>query len=244
MIPKPITTLAAMAALSSVALNSCYFNSAGYITDAASHTALMDTSELKIGQAVYTNGVNYYLEIPHVRFDSPVVLQYSAFDSRDHSRSTSTKATRKSGSVMVEVPADFARYLTGESTDYFDLNGKVKIAENPDLVRTYPRKPIVNMSGAMRALYDYNSPNSGWLWTAAVFDWMLVDFPITVTQSSLMVVVALLSAFNDGVEHARATGSLDRAINSSAPNNYSADYEQEMSIKQDLIDRHKAQYGN
>lgn len=224
----------ALACALSVALSSCYFNSAGYITDAASHTAMMDTSELKIGQAVYTNGVNYYVEIPHVRYDSPVVLQYNAFGQSDNS---SAVVNRKSGTVMVEVPADFARYLTGESTIPFDLNGKVKMAEEPDLVRTYSRKPIVNMGGAMRALYDYNSPNSGWLWTAAVFDWLIVDFPITLTQSTLMGLCFLLEEFDKGMNHVRETGTLDEILNTPPPDNRSAQEELELSIKQDLIDR-------
>lgn len=201
----------------SLALNSCYFNSAGFITDAASHRALMDTSELKTGQVVYTDGTRYYLEIPHNRFDTPVRLQYKPFLdklNRDFYNTHATyddsvKRTRKSGSVMVEIPADFGRYLTGESTTPFNISGTIRMAEDPDLVKTYSTKPIVNLAGAQQVIYDYISPNSGWLYTGAVFDWLLVDLPVTLTENALMFVtfwIVMLDQLGKNMENYNASG--------------------------------------
>ena len=195
-------------ALFSLALNSCYFNSAGFITDAASHQALMSTGDLTQGQCVYTNGTDYYVEMPHYRFDSPVRLQYKwlwekvnrDFYNIHETYDTSARCTEKSGKVMLQVPADFGRFLTGESTAPFAPDGMVKMAEDPDAVRKMTRKPVVQIPSYDTFKYEYTSPNSGWLYTAAVFDWLVVDLPITLTQNALMSVAFCLVLFSKGME--------------------------------------------
>lgn len=201
-----ITNLIAAGVLAGMSLSSCYFNSAGYIVDAASHDAAVRTQDLKAGQVVYTNGSSYYIEVPHYRYDTPMRLQYHPWYDKMNKEmygieakyDTSTKLTKKGDSVMVQIPADFGRYLTGESTAPFHLDSKIKMVDNPDIVKTYTRKPIVNLPKYEQLLqYDYSSPNSGWLYTAAVFDWLLVDMPVTVTENALMAVATWLIVFGE-----------------------------------------------
>lgn len=203
-----VSRMMAALALVSLALNSCYFNSAGYITDAASHQAMMSTGDLAHGQYVYTNGTDYYVEMPHCRYDSPVRLQYKwlwdkinrDFYNIQTNYDTSAKLEKMSGTVMIQVPADFGRYLTGESTAPFALDGQIKMAENPDAVRNMTRKAIVQLPALQTARYDYTSSNAGWLYTAAAFDWLVVDLPITLTQNALMSVAFCLALFSKGMD--------------------------------------------
>lgn len=211
-IRKTSSTILAALAFCSFALNSCYFNSAGFIADAASHRALMATNTITQGQFIYTDGTNYYLEMPHYRFDSPVRLQYKwLWDklNRDfyniyEEYDTSSRCEEKSGKVMIQVPADFARYLMGESNAAFKLDGNIKMADNPDAIRNLPRKPVVQLPELLTAQYDYTSPNSGWLYTAAAFDWLIVDLPITLTQNALMSLAFCLFIFSKGMEGVEA----------------------------------------
>ena len=165
-------------------LCSCYFNSAGHIFDAASHDARVKMADLQAHteQYVYTNGNDYYVELPRYRVGKPVKTQYNAFKE-----DTRTYQLKMEGTELCRIPAEFGLYLIGQRADTVSPKG-IDIAENPDKVKdSCSRYLIVRNGGSGAVDYKYTSPNAAWLYTAGAFDWLCVDLPITCVENSLVI---------------------------------------------------------
>lgn len=169
--------------------SSCYFNSAGHIVRAASYNATVDTGELKADSGyVYSDGSNYYVEMMRYRFEKPVTTQYSAFDTDKTPQAPQMKAMERQ---MYRIDADFAAYLTGSSNSY-GSNRPVPVSESKsDIAARCTKQLITRSASSARHEYRYSSPSSFWLYTAAGFDWLCVDLPITCVENSLVVAGAV-----------------------------------------------------
>lgn len=178
-------------------LNSCYFNSAGHIVDAASHPARVYAEDISVGKQVYTDGDSYYIELPHYRYGKKVVTQYNALDSD----SSDSKAVRTyKGMQMFEIPADYAQYLMGKTKKPVSLS-YVYPVKNGDAIKRYQSYPVKVKPAADTADWKYNSPNAPWLYTACVFDWLIVDLPITLLENSLLVTGVTLAILGSGADN-------------------------------------------
>ena len=185
-----------------LSLCSCYFNSAGHIFDAASYDARVRMDDLKAnsGQYVYTNGNDYYVELPRYRTGKPVKTQYGPlFDD------TRTYQLKRRGTELCKVPADFGQYLMGVRSGTIPCS-KIDFMETPDEVKNACSKYHIVRNGCGGSFdYEYTSPNAAWLYTAGVFDWLCVDLPITCVENALGVAVVGLGAMNH-LEEAGRTG--------------------------------------
>lgn len=165
--------------------NSCYFNSAGHIVRAASYNATVDTGELKANSgSVYTDGVCYYVEMMRYRFEKPVTTQYSAFDTDSKPKTPQMTAM---GRQMYRIDADFADYLTGRSSSY-GSSKPVAVSESKESIAARcTAMPITRTANSTRHDYQHSSPAAFWLYTAAGFDWLCVDLPVTCVENSLVI---------------------------------------------------------
>lgn len=193
-------------------LNSCYFNSAGHIVDAASHPARVYTEDISVGKQVYTDGDSYYIELPHYRYGKKVVTQYNALNS-DSSDSEAVRAYK--GMQMFKIPADYAQYIMGNTKKPVSLS-YVYPVKNGDAIKRYQSYPVKVKPAADTADWEYNSPNAPWLYTACVFDWLIVDLPITLLENSLLVTGVTLAILGSGDDN---TSSSD----TSSTTTYTAD---------------------
>lgn len=166
-------------------LNSCYFNSAGHIVRAASYNATVDTGELKANSgSVYTDGVCYYVEMMRYRFEKPVTTQYSAFDTDSKPKTPQMTAMERQ---MYRIDADFADYLTGKSSSY-GSSKPVPVSESKaSIAARCNALPITRTASSTRHDYQHSSPGAFWLYTAAGFDWLCVDLPVTCVENSLVI---------------------------------------------------------
>lgn len=198
---KKIFTPIVLAGMAMPMLNSCYFNSAGHIADVASHQARVYTEDITYNKNVYTDGDRYYIELPHYRYGKEVVTQYNALDSE--SSSSNEERTYK-GMQMFEIPAAYAQYITGISNVPVNL-AYVHPVSNGDEIKRYQAYPVTVIPTSATVDWEYTSPNAPWLYTACVFDWLIVDLPVTLIENSLMiagVTLAILGSdpndFDDG----------------------------------------------
>ncbi len=174
-------------------LNSCYFNSAGKIVDKASYKALSTTADIAQHQLIYCKNGQYYIELPRYRNEKPVKLHYSITDEKDKTPFTPTLVPNTRD--MFRIPRDFAMYLAGKakgpkrpSEMVFQRDGE-EIKNSADSTMK-----IVRTADKYNLEHKYRSPNAPWLWTAAVFDWLCVDLPVTCVENGLAItgVVALV----------------------------------------------------
>lgn len=166
-------------------LSSCYFNSTGYICDKAKYQAQADTADLNArpNPVVYQNGQSYYIELPRYRYGTPVKLHYSAFGQDSPAEPT----LEARGMGMFAIPADYAMYLTGQGPK---SNNPVYMTEVPnasEIKMLSKAIPVVNQAGSNPVAYTYRSPNAGWLYTAAPFNWLLVDLPVTAVENAVII---------------------------------------------------------
>lgn len=212
MLLKKIITPMVLAGMTLPTLNSCYFNSAGHIADAASHSARVYTEDISVGKQVYTDGDSYYIELPHYRYGKKVVTQYNALDS-DSSDSEAVRTYK--GMQMFEIPADYAQYLMGKTKKPVSLS-YVYPVKNGDAIKRYQSYPVKVKPVADTADWEYNSPNAPWLYTACVFDWLIVDLPITLIENSLLVTGVTLAILGSGADNTSYS-------NTSSTTTYTAD---------------------
>ena len=166
-------------------LSSCYFNSTGRLLDNAQYEARANAADLNVSPnpVVYQNGSNYYIELPRYRYGQPVKLQYSVFDQD----SPAVASMESRGMGMYRISEGYARYLTGQGKKPDELFSMQEVA-NADEVKLLSRRiPVVKKADDHMVAYSYESPNSGWLYAAVPFNWLLVDLPVTVAENAVIV---------------------------------------------------------
>lgn len=169
-----------------LSLSSCYFNSAGHIINAGSYQAKVSTSDAKPGHTIYNKNGRYYTELSRYRNDSKVITQYNAFENN-----TTTMDKSYDGKQMCEIPADYALYLTGQSNVSVQP-AFLRPVDESDIKANGTSMTIVREGKYKAERFDYRSSALPWLWTAATFDWLCVDLPMTCVENSLMPVVGYL----------------------------------------------------
>ncbi len=174
------STIVAMAA--TLGLSSCYFNSAGHLFDKAGYKAQVDSADAKVGQYVYTDGTNYYVQLPRYRYGKPIVTQMVVGEDKKEA------VAKKTGGVDVfTIPEDFAMYLIGKRNAPAAPSFMTKADENVIKTTATTQIPIVRDGGASKMEYRYSSPNKAWWYTAGVFEWLCVDLPITCVENALAI---------------------------------------------------------
>ena len=164
-------------------LNSCYFNSTGRLLDKARYEARVNTADLKTAPnpVVYTDGTEYYIELPRYRYGIPVRLQYTP------SEQSQEPVSEKRGMGLFRIPADFAQYLTGQGKGPQEPLFLEEVP-NADLLKKQCRTvPVVKPAGDKMVTYTYESPNAGLIRVAAPFNWLLVDLPVTVLENGVAI---------------------------------------------------------
>lgn len=165
--------------------SSCYFNSAGHIVRAASYNAVVDVGDLKADTGyVYCDGSNYYVELMRYRFEKPVTTQYSVFDEDKTPKTPKMTPMEKQ---MYRIDADFADYLTGKSNSYGNSRPVPVSESKEDIAARCTTRRITRSASSSRHDYRYSSPAAFWLYTAAGFDWLCVDLPMTCVENSLVI---------------------------------------------------------
>lgn len=168
-------------------LNSCYFNSAGHIFDKASYRAANDLSDLKPGDQVYSDGANYYVELPRYRFGKKVRTQMSVFGKANFA----TRTPIKGETDMVQIPEDYAAYLAGHSGKLPQSITLAGAGDAGQVKSSCPTTLTVVRTGPLGdqgvRYFNHQSPNRAWWYTLGAFDWLCVDLPMTCLENSLMV---------------------------------------------------------
>jgi len=184
-------------------LSSCYFNSAGHIFDNASYRAVNDMADLKPGDHVYSDGSNYYVELPRYRFGKKVRTQMSVFGKANFAARTPIKGETD----MVQIPADYAAYLTGrsgslpQSITLAGAGDAEKVKSSGLTTQTVVKTATLGDQGLR--YFNHQSPNSAWWYTLGAFDWLCVDLPMTCLENSLMICGGFLFVGgDDGSEQA------------------------------------------
>ena len=86
-----------------------------------------------------------------------------------------------------KLQEEYARYLTGQGKKTDELFSMQEVA-NADEVKMLSRRiPVVKKADDHMVAYSYESPNSGWLYVAVPFNWLLVDLPVTVAENAVIV---------------------------------------------------------
>lgn len=172
--------------LSLFVLSGCYFNSAGILFTKAGYKASSNVADAKVGEVVYTNGANYYVELPRYRVGKPSKIQYSAFE--DDRRRVGLQPTGTTS--LFQIPADFAKYLTGRASGPKTPSYLVQVKDASAIKGSATNMlPIVRSASPHRLDYQYSSPAAAWWYTAGVFDWLIVDLPVTCIENSLVLAI-------------------------------------------------------
>ncbi len=187
-----------------VLFNSCYFNSAGHIFDKASHKAAVNMADLTSGSNIYVDGDSYYVELPRYRAGKPILTQYYVDDETE--RKEVLKPT--GDTTMVEIPQNYAMYLTGQNNAPATPGYMQKSEEAPDDIKKRSLTlTTVRTPEAARHDFRYSSPNAAGWYTLGVLDWLCVDLPVTCVENSLvlcgLVYIALDAAAKERAEQER-----------------------------------------
>lgn len=186
-------------------LNSCYFNSTSVLLDKAQYEATATTADLATHPAplVYTDGTEYYIELPRYSANPSPKLQRSAFEQNE---ATDT-APEKRGVGMFRIPADYANWLIGKGKKV-DNVAFLEEVPNADAIKSRCSvMPVVKSPGNRTVNYTYTSPNAGLMYVAVPFNWLLVDLPVTAVENAAIaacvvgVVYLLAEADDDECPH-------------------------------------------
>lgn len=183
-----------------VALSSCYFNSAGHIVNAGSYTAKVKTDKIQPGQVVYQKDGRYYAELARYRNDEKVITQYCFHEDKQREMDYSYQ-----GKQLCEIPADYAQYITGQSGASVTPSFLRPVKDESAITESATKLPIVRVGAYQDKMFEYRSPNLPWLWTAAVFDWLCVDLPVTCVENGLFVVYGYCKVMNHLMEESRSS---------------------------------------
>ncbi len=185
-------------------LNSCYFNSAGHIFDKASHDAAVDMADLKPNSTVYADGSKYYVELPRYRAGKPVRTQYSVGEQKQ----LQDKLRKTNDTTMVEIPRDFAMYLTGKHSGNAVPTYVRRATESPaDIKQRSSTLTTTIAPKAYRFDFRHTSPAAAGWYTLGVLDWLCVDLPITCVENSLAICGISIMLLNEAAEEAKRNPS-------------------------------------
>lgn len=183
MMKNPFLRVAVSSLLVVALLNSCYFNSTGRLLDRARYEARASTADLKTAPnpVVYTNGTEYYIELPRYRYGIPVRLQC------DLSEQSQEPVSEKRGMGLFRIPADFAQYLTGQGEGTKEPLFLEEVPNAALIKKQCISIPVVKQAGDKMVSYTYESPNAGLIRVAAPFNWLLVDLPVTIVENGVVI---------------------------------------------------------
>ncbi len=177
------TGLLLTAALTLSSLNSCYFNSAGYLYDKASHRERITTADLTPGRYVYYDGLHYYVKLPRYKTGKRVTLQYHPLKPSDKSE----QSVQVPGeTVTVRISQALALYLTGQTNAPFTLSrNDVQVMQNKKLNGFIYGAITTEAPAILERDYTYTSPNAfGW-YTLGTLDWLCVDLPVSCAETAI-----------------------------------------------------------
>ena len=186
-------------------LNSCYFNSTGVLLDKAKYEAYATTADLSSQPTpqVYTDGTEYYIELPRYSSNAAPQLQHSIFEQNEESAS----APEKRGVGMFRIPADYAHWLTGRGKKVDNVAFLQEVPNAAAIKSRCTTLPVVKSPGNRSVNYTYTSPNAGLMYVAVPFNWLLVDLPVTAVENAAIaacvvgVVYLLAEADDDECPH-------------------------------------------
>lgn len=180
-------------------LDSCYFNSTGVLLDKAKYEATATTADLSTQPTpqVYTDGTEYYIELPRYRSGVAPQLHYSAFEQQQDS-----PAPEKRGMSLYRIPADYALWLTGKGKKVDNVSFLEEVPDAAVIKSRCSTLPVVKSPGNRTVNYTYTSPNAGLMYVAVPFNWLLVDLPVTAVENAAIAacvvgVVYLLAEADD-----------------------------------------------
>ncbi len=130
---------------------------------------------------VYTNGTEYYIELPRYRYGIPVRLQCGLSEQYQE------PVSEKRGMGLFRIPADFAQYLTGQGKGPKEPLFLEEVPNAELLKKQCLSIPVVKPAGDKMVSYTYESPNAGVIRVAAPFNWLLVDLPVTVLENGVII---------------------------------------------------------
>lgn len=182
-------TLSLTAAALCTLLSSCYFNSAGHLFAKGNYPAYADISDAKVGQYVYSNAGNYYVELPRFKKARKVRTQYTAWE-----KNTRKEIVQATGEVsLFRIPEEFAMYLTGQASAPTTPAYMTPVGGAENIKSGATKMPITRTAGSYVQNFSYTTPNAAWWYTAGVFDWLCVDLPITITENALAISVGVIA---------------------------------------------------
>lgn len=163
-------------------LNSCYFNSTGRLIDRAEYEARATTADLATmpNPQVYTDGTEYYIELPRYRNGDAPQLQKTIFDSEPEG----SAPVEKRGVGLFRIPKDYALWLTGKGKKVKHVEYLEEVPRAAAIKARCHTMPIVKKAGDRTVTYTYRSPNAGLMYVAVPFNWLLVDLPVTVVENA------------------------------------------------------------
>lgn len=183
-----------------IGLNSCcWFNSAGKICDVASHQAAVCASNAK-RVTVDAQG-NYYVQMNHIFADyKRNLLLTNDTNIRKGERSIYDKSLQ-----WYRVNPEYGQYLTGIRSDKALITSLKPVSDSTALENSYTKTIVQNHDQVF--LYDHTSPNAGWMYLGAVFEFLCVDVPVSATMNA-----GLLCMFFMAAEEANKKGAYQSGL--------------------------------
>lgn len=205
--------IAGLLLLLSSSLSSCYFNSAGHLFEKASYRAAVDTSDLKPGDAVYCKDGEYYIELQRYRFGKVIFTQYDAFETTPMNPATKHRLDPDDVD-MFKIPTDYAMYLTGQAEVPTEPGFFEKVDDAEAIKSGATTKLVVNRVPQQFEHFYHHTSSAAALWyTAGVFDWLLVDLPVTCVENSLALCGGFLVLLFGSEEGATASDIPENSFN-------------------------------
>ncbi|MBR3925895.1 MAG: hypothetical protein IKJ58_03940 [Akkermansia sp.] len=187
-------------------LNSCYFNTTGWLCNQASYEAYATTSDMEQlpHPRVYANSRGHYIELPRYTAKAPANIQRHLFEAPP----ASPPERERRGTGLFLIPADYAAWLTGSGPKVRAVSYLEEV-EDADLIKmTSMSLPVVKPSIERSVVYAYRSPNADWMYAATPFSFLLVDLPVTVAENAVVIGGVFVLAYFESttpryVDHSR-----------------------------------------
>lgn len=178
-----------------IGLNSCWFNTAGYIFDTASYDAKATSADIAKGDKVYDKDGTYYVYLPTYKTGKGPKLVYG-IGAQDNRK----ERCDKDGHAYFRIPAPYAMYLTGRSDD----------AVKPELVRddsfsggSCMTWPVVRTSEEKsECRFTDSCTGSSLLQLFGFVDLVCVDVPVSVASTGVATVGSVFGGVYSIVKYA------------------------------------------
>lgn len=180
-----------------MSLDSCYYsNTSGHIWQQAAYESCVNISHARIGDSIYVVNSSYYIALPHCRYGKD--LKYIV--NRNAPEDTTKRPHKTDKKDIVEIPEDFAMYLAGASTSP-QKPSWVSTAKDPSIINKATKVYKVTQTTPISFNFTapYTSPNAGTLYTLAIFDFLLVDIPLTVAFNCGIAALYGAAAYADSM---------------------------------------------